>query len=101
MAPSTRPEMLVNPGKPQHEVRKALAEKIETLFNSADIRILCFDLGVPYENIRGEIHSEKVRELIVYMARHERINDLLQECVKRRPDADWDFLKDDEFKVDL
>jgi hypothetical protein len=61
-------------------------------FNDDEIRALCFDLGIDYDNLPGEAKERKVTELIGSAKRHNRIDDLLRVVKDSRPDIDWDLL---------
>ncbi len=75
-----------------HEAQVAVAQEIERRFNLAELRVLCHDLGVNFDNLRGEVYAEKVRELVGYMVRNGRLANLLQECRTRRQMVDWEGL---------
>ncbi|KAA3665034.1 MAG: hypothetical protein DWQ04_02625, partial [Chloroflexi bacterium] len=55
------------------EPRKLLKALIE-LFNENDLRDLCFDLGLDYENLPPGGKKDKARELISYFIRRNRVN---------------------------
>ena len=42
-------------------------------FDSSEVKTLCADLGVDYENLGGEGKEAKVRELISYLNRRGRL----------------------------
>jgi tetratricopeptide (TPR) repeat protein len=59
-----------------------------------ELRDLCFDLGVKYDDLPGEGAAAKARELVDYLERHCRIPDLehylahppgVWRCLRRRP----------------
>jgi hypothetical protein len=41
-------------------------------FNLEELRALCFDLGLDYDELRGEVKSAKARELITVMLRQNQ-----------------------------
>lgn len=59
------------------------------LFNKTDLRSLCMELDLDYEDIPGSTRTEKIQELIAQMNRHGRIEELLKEAKQMRPSADW------------
>jgi hypothetical protein len=75
------------PGEAAGGDQQALRELIGRLFNDSEIRDLCFDLGIEYENLGGSSKADKVRELITFAARDGRTADLLAAVKKRRPRA--------------
>ncbi len=68
------------------ELRQLLASR----FSLGELRNLCFDLEVDYEDLPGEGKAEKARELVGYLERRNRIADLLQVGRNLRPDVAWD-----------
>jgi hypothetical protein len=56
-------------------------------FNEQELRDLCFDLNIHYEDLYGESRSDKARELISYCVRHSRIHELEAMCRRLRPHA--------------
>jgi hypothetical protein len=55
---------------------------LHTRFDQEELRTLCFKLGVNYDDLRGEGHSAKARELVLYMSRRmgglERLRAVIQ-----------------------
>ncbi|MBX3056688.1 MAG: hypothetical protein KF770_09475 [Anaerolineae bacterium] len=66
-----------------------LAQALNRYFNSAELRELCHDLGIEYENLGGKSKSEKALELIGYCERHGRTDDLINYIQRARPNMDW------------
>ena len=58
-----------------------------------DLRVLCFDLGVDYDDVPGTVRSTKVVELLTYLDRRHRLPDLLQVGRDQRPDIAWDSVQ--------
>ena len=67
-----------------------LRHKVIELFNDDEVRNLCFDLGVDYDNLPGNAKPGKVRELIIELDRRQNISKLFELCRKERPDSGWD-----------
>lgn len=61
-------------------------------FNDGELRDLCFDLGIDYDDLPGQAKSDKARELVAYANRRARSADLLAACRHERPHAEWDSL---------
>ena len=53
-------------------LRRVVAEGCD----QAELKDMAFDLDVPYDDLPGETHRDKVRELTAYLDRHGRIADL-------------------------
>ncbi|WP_420645792.1 WD40 repeat domain-containing protein [Candidatus Leptofilum sp.] len=58
-------------------------------FSLSEIRTLCLDLGVRYDDLGGEGITAKVRELLHQLDRTKRIEALLQYVEPLRPKVDW------------
>ncbi len=74
----------------KHLVR--LRQTIVERFNESDLRTLCFDLGIDYDDLGGRGKADNVRELLDYLYRRRRIRELLAKCKQERPDVDWEDL---------
>jgi len=57
-----------------------------------ELRTLCFDLGILYDNLGGDGLSGKVRELLLLIGRQHRFTELLNLIQTERPDLDLDNL---------
>lgn len=64
----------------------SLANKIEIHFDLSEIRGLCFELkDVDFENLEGRKKADKARELVLFMKRRDRIDELVNIVSKKRP----------------
>lgn len=54
-------------------------------FNSGELRILCFDMGIDDESLSQETKDDLVRALILYCQRRNRIAELVARCQQLRP----------------
>ena len=79
-----RPELVVDEEKEQ-ELRQILNE----YFNLTELKDLCFDLRIDYENLPGETKQDKARELVDHARRHGLSNALIVTSRQRRPNAPW------------
>ncbi|WP_420628166.1 tetratricopeptide repeat protein [Candidatus Leptofilum sp.] len=72
---------------PQKDERQhaQLLEEMKAHFNLAEIRTLCLNLEVDFDELAGEEKSSKIRELILYMERKGRWADLLAEVKASQP----------------
>jgi hypothetical protein len=77
-----------------YEVQLSVALTLRALFNLAELRQVCFELQVLFEDLPGETVSDKSRELVMFMVRHGRLADLVQQCQKARPSVEWEALAD-------
>ena len=69
-----------------------LRHELDRRFDEQELRSLCFDLRVDYDNLPGEGKVNKARELVAYMARRGRLDDLAKVGRRLRPDIDWEAL---------
>lgn len=66
-----------------------LHKQIDTYFSFNEVKTLCFDLGVDYENIPGDIRSAFIRNLVVSLAKQNRLQELVNKVRDERPFVDW------------
>lgn len=71
------------------ETLATLRETMTDVFNLSELRDLCFDLAIDYENLAGSTKSDKMRELINHTRRTGHLVELIEACRLRRPNADW------------
>ncbi|MCA9996777.1 MAG: ATP-binding protein [Anaerolineales bacterium] len=70
--------------------RKQFRKAMIDAFSLPDLRDICFDMGIDYENLPNHTQkSELVRELIADCTRNGRFPDLLQLCQSERPHLEW------------
>jgi nucleoside phosphorylase len=67
----------------------ALRRLLIANFSDSDLRDLCDDLGIDYENLPGQAKSDKARELVAYATRRGRMAALVSQVRSLRPNADW------------
>jgi len=63
-----------------------LAEILDQRFNLQELRDLCFDLNVDFENIVGSTKREKIQELTKYFARRQVLGQFVAAIKGARPD---------------
>ena len=69
--------------------KKRLLDAILRQFNNDELKLLCFDLGLDYENLGGDTKAIKCLELILYAERRGKLENLLVICEKVRPGVNW------------
>ena len=62
-----------------------LREQIRALFSDGELRDLCMDLGIDYENLPGAAKGDKARELVLHAERMGQLADLVARVVALRP----------------
>ena len=55
----------------------AIRQRLEEQFDLEELRTLSMDLGVDFDNLRGEGKAAKARELVLYMQRRGRLDALV------------------------
>jgi hypothetical protein len=73
--------------KQRAQLRKVLAGR----FSKEELRTLCFDLGIPYENLPEGLDG-LARELIIYCEKRDRLPELVETARELRSDVDWEDL---------
>ena len=58
---------------------------LEQYFDLEEIRTLCFDLNVDFDDVRGEGKSARIRELLLDLGRNGRLPQLIALVQKERP----------------
>jgi hypothetical protein len=72
--------------------RSKLSQLLDYCFNESELRDLCLDLRIDYDDLPGAGKAAKIRELVQYFARPTRsINELVQVCSELRPNAPWNI----------
>ncbi len=67
------------------EFRAQLVE----LFGEDDLRDLCFELEIDFENLPGSTKSAKARELFIFCTRRGQLEALRATCARLRPHLAW------------
>ena len=63
---------------------RALRVLLQDTYNLAELNILCGDLNIDWEDIPGRTKSEKIVELIRYLSRRNKLNELVEIVNKDR-----------------
>jgi len=67
-----------------------LTQMLTTRFNREELRTLCFNLGIDYDDLPAEGRVNKARELVKYLDRHNRILELVETVRQLRLNISWD-----------
>lgn len=73
----------------EHETLVTFKQNLKTAFNNNDLKTLCFELNIPYEDLGAETHDGRIQELIEYGQRHGRLADFVAYCRRERPYIAW------------
>jgi hypothetical protein len=69
-----------------------LLELITKHFNLVELKKICFDLGITYEELSGNTRTERSIELIDFCERTGRLQELIEELQSDRPHVDWSVI---------
>jgi hypothetical protein len=79
----------------ERNYRSELYRFLTERFNLEELRSLCFELGVNYDDLPGETLRSSARELALHMERHMRIPELVNAILRpwptMRQNLDWAF----------
>ncbi|MDQ1301718.1 MAG: hypothetical protein QG637_1640 [Chloroflexota bacterium] len=70
-------------------LRTQLRQLLDERFSDGELRTLCCDLDVDYDDLPGSGKADKARELVSYMARRGSLSKLVRVGQQSRPDAPW------------
>lgn len=81
---------LLNAVEHTHWERRQLRDLIKKYFNLEELRDLCFDLNINHDNLPNHQTTGGLsREIILYMERRGRMEELVSECKANRPNFQW------------
>ncbi len=77
---------------PERSQLTQLRRQIAEHFNQEELKTLCFDLGLDYDDFGGQGKTANARELVAYCDRHHRIAELVAAVKQAKPDLSWGSL---------
>lgn len=80
--------------QPSTEFRSNLYKLMNKSLSKSDVKDLCLELGIDFENIPENGKSGQIRELILFCERRGRFPDLLVALNELIPDVTWPTLGD-------
>lgn len=79
------------PDKPDKDEVAKMSKLLTNVFSLAELRNLCFDIGVEYDWLPGDSKAAKAEELVLYFTRSPRsLDEFIQSCSQLHPDIPWD-----------
>jgi hypothetical protein len=66
-----------------------LLQNVKSDYNEQELRELCFELGIDYDDLPGPARKDKCRELIGLLKRQKRLPEFIQLCRNKRPNTLW------------
>lgn len=79
----------MNQKTPIRRHRASLRQNLIEYFSDGELRDLCFDMRVDYDDLPGQGKADKAREIVSYFERRQRIYELIDKCSDLRPNVDW------------
>lgn len=71
------------------ENKRQLRDALSAAFNADELKTLCVDLRVDYDNLAGNNKAGRIRELVDLLDREDRISDLVEAAERERPNGNW------------
>jgi hypothetical protein len=68
---------------------QGLRRNLEASFNLDELRGLCFEMAINFENLSGDTLHMKTIELVSYCQRRRLLTKLVATCRELRPEVDW------------
>ena len=77
------------PFEPDRQKLTQLRKLLIQHFSLDELRVLCFDLGLEYEDLSGDTRTTKMHSLIEYLQRRDELHLLLNAVTDHRPNVAW------------
>lgn len=87
-APAAAPRAASDEGAHRRRLTNLRKQLVSTM-NDDELETLCFDLGVDYENLKGDSKEAKARELVAQCDRIGKTNELIELSRAMRPNLVW------------
>lgn len=72
---------------PPHLAR--IRDLMTQVFDKAELKTLCFDLGIAADDLPGETRTALAQALVAYCYQRQRLPELLRLCRTQRPHVSW------------
>jgi len=69
--------------------RSSFRDKVTRFLSGSELKTLCFDLGIDYDELNGETKSERVVDLLSICKKNELMDDLVRLLLDLYPHEDW------------
>ncbi|MCB8977224.1 MAG: SUMF1/EgtB/PvdO family nonheme iron enzyme [Ardenticatenaceae bacterium] len=83
------------PFEPDRQKLTQLRKLLIQHFSLDELRVLCFDLGLEYEDLPGDTRTTKIHGMIEYLQRRDELFYLLAEAAVHRPLVAWPSFTND------
>jgi hypothetical protein len=74
----------------QNSFRTKLRQGLVDSFSEEELRTLCFDMGLDYEDLPAQGKAGKAREIVAHFERINNVPSLVEQCRRLRPNRPWD-----------
>lgn len=68
---------------------RKLAQLMDKTLDMESIRGICFEFGVEFDDLKGEVRREKIRSLIIYFYQRKTLPLLADHLQQIRPNTQW------------
>ncbi len=82
-------QSLLKPETGELRARATFHEQMAESFNLDELRVICFELDVRFEDLPGETVSVKALELYQFLERRGDLYRLAAVCQPQRPEGNW------------
>ena len=73
----------------QHAEQLRFYHKFVEYFSDSELREICFEFGVEYENLSGDTKNRKASDLVGHLQRRGQYPALVELCRRLRPKVEW------------
>lgn len=87
--PMLRIDVSHDPWRLDSDSQNKLFDMLLSSFAEAELRDLCFELGIDYDSLEAVGRPAKAQALIRYCIRQNRLLELTDMCVQKRPAMSW------------
>ena len=70
--------------------KSKLRDLLVNHFEDDELEDLCFDLDLPYSDLKGDTRKSKARELVKYFDNRNELSVLVAKCQELRPNVVWE-----------
>ncbi|MBK8989763.1 MAG: hypothetical protein IPM39_27505 [Chloroflexi bacterium] len=84
----------------RRQKRALLKELMADKFNEEELKSLVFDLDIKWGELSGDTLSNKAESLIAYVENRSRLQELIAELKKRRPNIAWPSVEEKKLPFD-
>lgn len=82
-----------------HQLQK-LRSQIDNHFSMADIRELCFQMGIDFDHLAGDEKRTKIISLLQYVEQRDLFPELIAQLKENRPKENWGFQLPNNLKTE-